>query len=490
MRRMTETAKPRAGALLSRAAFALGLVLAGPASVLAQETAADEWVGKPVVPKVRQFAFKQRQPAGEQPAPVAIYRVERTQGPWLWLSSGGHAGWVSRDQIVPLDSAKDFFSGRIRANPNDAFNYVMRALVASAHAGAASESLSDLNEALRLEPNDALAHSGRGITWVAMKAYDKAIVDFNEAIRLEPQNATHFFNRAEAWRVRHDFDKAIADYTEIIRRDPHLVPAYFGRAVVQGEKGDIDRAIADLDTAIRFNPKMPDAYVVRAVAWKHKKDYEKALADLAAAIKLDPSSPSSFHERGLLYSGMKQYDKAIADFSEVIRLHPDGAMGYCNRAFAWKSAKKYDQAISDFTEAIRRDPNDSDAYCGRGWAWHRQKALDKALADFQAALKIDPRDACALDGRAWIWATSPTDSERNGKKAVEAAIEACEVTRYKEAYCLETLAAAYAEAGDFGSAIKWQSKAIDLETDGTEKAEYRARLALYQDKKPYRDNKP
>jgi tetratricopeptide (TPR) repeat protein len=490
MRRMTETAQSRVGSLLSRAALALGLVLVGSSCVRAQETASDEWVGKPVVPTVRQFAFRQRQPAGERPAPVAIYRVERTEGPWLWVSSGGNAGWANRNQVVRLEGAKEFFSGRIRTNPNDPFNYVMRALVASAHGEAPTDTLSDLNAALRLEPNDALAHSGRGIAWVAVKAYDKAIADFNEAIRLEPQNATHFFNRAEAWRVRHDFDKAIADYSEIIRRDPHLVPAYFGRAVVQGEKGDVDRAIADLDTAIRINPKMPDSYVVRAVAWKHKKDYERALADLATAIKLDPSSAGGYHERGLLHNGMKQYDKAIADFSEVIRLQPDGAMGYCNRAFAWKSAKKYQEAINDFTEAIRRDPRDSDAYCGRGWAWHRQKALDKALADFQSALKIDPRDACALDGRAWIWATSPTDSQRDGKKAVEAAIEACELTRYREAYCLETLAAAYAEAGDFGSAIKWQSKAIDFETEPTEKAEYRARLALYQDKKPYRDTKP
>ncbi len=133
MRRMTENAQLRVGRSLCRTAFALGLILAGPSCVLAQETARDEWVGKPVVPTVRQFAFRQRQPAGEQPAPVAIYRVERTQGPWLWVSSGGHAGWVGRNQVVPLDNAKVFFSGRIQANPNDPFNYVMRALVASAH---------------------------------------------------------------------------------------------------------------------------------------------------------------------------------------------------------------------------------------------------------------------------------------------------------------------------------------------------------------------
>ena len=50
---------------------------------------------------------------------------------------------------------------------------------------------------------------------------------------------------------------------------------------------------------------------------------------------------------------------------------------------------------------------------------------------------------------------------------------------------LDTLAAAHAEAGDFDSAIKWQVKAIDFGTDANQKAEYRTRLKLYRDKKPF-----
>ena len=95
-----------------------------------------------------------------------------------------------------------------------------------------------------------------------------------------------------------------------------------------------------------------------------------------------------------------------------------------------------------------------------------------------------------LDGRAWIFATCENPTYRNGKEAVEAAIEACELSRWKEAYCLESLAAAYAESGDFAAAVKWQVKAIELEADPKEKEEYRARLKLFQEKKPYRETKP
>ena len=69
------------------------------------------------------------------------------------------------------------------------------------------------------------------------------------------------------------------------------------------------------------------------------------------------------------------------------------------------------------------------------------------------------------------------------------AIEACELTRWKEAYCLETLAAAYAEEGDFASAVKWQVKAIESSRPTRKKKEeYRARLSkLFQEKKAHRE---
>ncbi len=93
-----------------------------------------------------------------------------------------------------------------------------------------------------------------------------------------------------------------------------------------------------------------------------------------------------------------------------------------------------------------------------------------------------------LNQLAWYLSTSPEAQLRNGVKAIEYATKACELTDWKEANIVDTLAAAYAEASDFDSAVKWQKKAIDLLT-GNEPAGYRAgfeaRLKLYQSGKPY-----
>ncbi len=77
-----------------------------------------------------------------------------------------------------------------------------------------------------------------------------------------------------------------------------------------------------------------------------------------------------------------------------------------------------------------------------------------------------------------------------GKRAVAAATKACELTEWKAPLMLDTLAAAYAEAGDFERAVKWQTKANELYSDPKEKTEGERRLKLYQAKQPYRDPQP
>jgi Tfp pilus assembly protein PilF len=189
---------------------------------------------------------------------------------------------------------------------------------------------------------------------------------------------------------------------------------------------------------------------------------------------------SSSYDRGIDWYVKGELEKALAEFNEAIRLDPASASAYCCRALVWHDKKEFDKAIADSDEAIRLDPKHAWAHNNRGNARAAKGDFAKAIADYDEAIRLDPNLAIAYKNRAWIWATCPSKPLRDGKRAIESAVRACELTDWKEPTSLGALAAAHAEAGDFDAAVKTQSRAIALIGD------FDARLKAYRGGERYR----
>jgi tetratricopeptide (TPR) repeat protein len=109
-----------------------------------------------------------------------------------------------------------------------------------------------------------------------------------------------------------------------------------------------------------------------------------------------------------------------------------------------------------------------------------------AVNDQVAIIELNAADAFIYNNVGWAYATWEMTGFRNGKKAVEYAERACELTGYNFAPYLDTLAAAHAEAGDFPAAERWQNEAIQHCDDARMEKEFEERLADYRLKKAYR----
>jgi tetratricopeptide (TPR) repeat protein len=161
--------------------------------------------------------------------------------------------------------------------------------------------------------------------------------------------------------------------------------------------------------------------------------------------------------------------------------------GYSNRGIAWLDKKEYDKAVLDFGRAIHFDPSYVVAYTKRGTARFNMQDYDRAVADYERAARLEPNYPYSYSSAAWLRATSSDARFRDGQQAVALATKACELSSWADAEALDALAAAYAEVGDFDLAVKYQSKAIELDqTDAELVNKSRQRLALYKDHKPYR----
>jgi tetratricopeptide (TPR) repeat protein len=182
-------------------------------------------------------------------------------------------------------------------------------------------------------------------------------------------------------------------------------------------------------------------------------------------------------------------DKALKDFADAVRLDPSDAAAYGNRGVTWTAKGEFDKALDDFDKALRLDPKYASAFNNRGVVWQMRKEYGKALADFDETIRVEQKYESAYNNRAWVRATCPDVKIRDGKKALEDAKKCCELTGFKSPEALDTLAAAHAEAGDFDEAVKSVKKALDLpyHLPQAQADRYRARLKLYEQRKPYRD---
>lgn len=286
-------------------------------------------------------------------------------------------------------------------------------------------------------------------------------------------------------------DKAVHRVYRVVQTNGNwlwLVPEKGGPSgwVLTDSVLPVDRAIRHFTDEIRDHPDKPIHYVNRGMIWLETGEYDIAIADFNEAVRLDPKSDIPYQDRGRAWSLKQQYDKAIADFNEAVRIDPHDALSYKNRGTAWRDKREYDKAITDFNEALRLQPGDAEAYVNRGWAWAAKKEYGKALADFNEAIRLDPVDGFYFNNRAWFSATCPDPNYRDGKRAVVSATHACELSGWKDAFNLGTLAAACAEAGDFAAAVKWQEQAQGFYADDKDRQEGLARLGQYKQKRPYR----
>jgi lipoprotein NlpI len=151
--------------------------------------------------------------------------------------------------------------------------------------------MQEFNEAIRLNPNGAEAHAGRGAIYIIKRDTDHAMQDFNEAIRLNPNDAVAYTGRGLAYAANGDTDRAIRDFNEAIRLNPGNANAYTGRGNASAAKGDSDRAMQDYNEAIRLSPNYPGAYFSRGLTRFFLAMFQAAQEDFKKALELDATFP-------------------------------------------------------------------------------------------------------------------------------------------------------------------------------------------------------
>jgi len=210
--------------------------------------------------------------------------------------------------------------------------------------------------------------------------------------------------------------------------------------------------------------------------------------DKFATIRAEFADYDTYLQMGLVQMRLSQHAEAAKGFRKALQEKPDDLSATFLLGMCLEGLRQDAEALRCARSAVRLDPKHAGARGLLGLLLSRKGLYGEAIGQMGASLKLSPGAALFANNLAWLLATCPDGAFRNGRRAVELAQQACKAGGSLIAGRLDTLAAAYAEVGQFNAAIRMANLAIEItrREPGASTDKLVARLRLYQAGRPYR----
>jgi len=227
------------------------------------------------------------------------------------------------------------------------------------------------------------------------------------------------------------------------------------------------------------------------LALYYQGNYKEAKEHFLDAIRIFPKFIEARLNLGMTLEKENDFEGAYEQYRIVISQRQDLPFAWKSLAKAAMQIGKTEEAMQAVLKAIELNPDsDAELYFIAGYLASSLSKPAEAITYYRKSLELNPSQPIVLNNLAWLLATLPDDNLRNGNEAVALAHKANELTGGKNIIINGTLAAAYAETGNFEKAVETARKAIELATSANEKQleqKNRELLQLYLNKKPYRE---
>ena len=371
--------------------------------------------------------------------------------------------------------------------------------------------------------NLGVIYFNQGLALATKGSFDEAIRYYEKAIQLSPEKEDAHSSLAYAFLKQRRFAEATREYEQVLRLNPNDAEAHNNLGNMLARQGHVEEALPHFTEALRLKADYPEAHDNFGAALAARGHYAEAAAQFREVLRLKPDYTNATQKLERALAAQQHFEQAAAPYRRTLQSNPGDAQAHAGLGRVLLEAGQSDEALEQWTEAARLDPKNPEFHYHVAAALARKGDLQGATVQFDQVLELDPQSASAhyglgvvqqlkgnvpeacdhwrtaarlapqlvdpVNNLAWVLATDPRDELRNGPEAVKLARRAVELAGTNNLRMLDTLAAAYAEAGRFAEATATARQAEAAATAQGQEAfaeQVRQRRKLYDSNEPYR----
>lgn len=348
-----------------------------------------------------------------------------------------------------------------------------------------AKSLSYMEQAIKLAPENTGYRLAKAIFLRRVGKFAEAHAVITEVLQMNPQAGNAIILQGEIYRLQKNLDAALVSFGKAIELVPKSPAPYQNRGEIYHEQKRYDEAVEQYSKVLQLQPGVLRTLLQRATAYLASEKFEEALADIEQV--LEKKEIVSAHQlRAQILNKLDRLAEVVQELETLSAAVTENTELKMQLAIYHAAGNQYSKVIADYSDVLDQQKDNFYALQARGGAYLSLGKHAEAIVDFQRAMELNAKDPTLLNNLAWVLATSPEDDLRDGKRAVELAAFACELTKDTLPHILSTLAAAHAEAGDFENAIKRAQQAVDM-NDSEHTLQITKELESYREGKPWRE---
>jgi protein O-mannosyl-transferase len=230
--------------------------------------------------------------------------------------------------------------------------------------------------------------------------------------------------------------------------------------------------------------------ILSLCAWVQTSYWRDSETLFKHALAVTTNNDVAENNLGIVFLRQGKLDDAISLLQAAVNLRPDNSPAHENLAKALLQKGEVSEALIHYQKLLELQPDNIEVHNIVGTVLVQQGRIREGVEEWQKVLVIQPDNGNAMSNLAWIFATSPEDSLRDGAKAVQLAEGALHISGRRIPLIFRTLAAAYAENGEFSKAIQTAQQGVELANNQGNSAlatELQGNIVLYQEQRPLRD---